>query len=85
MMILQVIETADAAELNYLIAHSNCANLLEVASEETVNMLTSMYGSLKQLTVLSRYEPGAQCTSSSTFVWILLPYSLHALRMQLPG
>ena len=49
----QVLETADRDELNFILAHNNCANLLEVAAEKSVDLLTQ--GRLQDLTVLSRY------------------------------
>ena len=49
----QVLETADSDELNFILAHNNCANLLEVAAEKSVDLLTQ--GRLQDLTVLSRY------------------------------
>lgn len=50
----QVMENAEAGELNFILAHNNCANLLEVAAEETIDLLTSSSRRLRDLNTLSR-------------------------------
>ena len=50
----QVMESAQADELNFILAHNNCANLLEVAAEKTINLLTDKDQRLRDLNVLSR-------------------------------
>lgn len=50
-----MLEDADKGEINFILAHVNCAFLLEVAAEKTVDILTNPKGRLKDLTTLSRY------------------------------
>ena len=47
----QVMETAQPDELNFILAHNNCANLLEVAAEKTIQMLTDRDQRLRDLKV----------------------------------
>ena len=50
----QVMQNAEAGELNFILAHNNCANLLEVASDETLDLLTDKSRRLRDLNTLSR-------------------------------
>lgn len=52
----QVMENAKPDELNFILAHNNCANLLEVAAEKTIEMLTDRDQRLRDLNTLSRYK-----------------------------
>ena len=50
----QVMESAPRDELNFILAHNNCANLLEVAAEKTIDLLTDKEQRLRDLDTLSR-------------------------------
>lgn len=52
---MQVLETADKDELNFILAHNNAATLLEVSAEKTIDALTSRSGRLRDLSTLSRH------------------------------
>jgi hypothetical protein len=62
----QILSTADASELNYILASANCARLLEVASTETIEMLTSADGRLPDL------DTYARCALRPRVFWVFL-------------
>jgi hypothetical protein len=51
---LQVLNSADEEELNYVLCTVNCAMLVEVAKVETMDMLTAPEHRLHELTLMTR-------------------------------
>ena len=51
----QVMESAGPDELNFILAHNNCATMLEVAAEKTIDLLTDRDQRLRDLNTLSRW------------------------------
>ena len=52
---LQVLSSATADELNYMLLHTNCPALVEVADGAIMQLLTSPRSRLYELSVMARY------------------------------
>ena len=63
---LQVLNSADEEELNYILCTVNCAMLVEVAKVETMDMLTAPEHRLHELTLMTRRAAARICSTRST-------------------
>ena len=55
LMQFQVLSSAEADELNFILLNINCSTLAEVASVTTMDMLTGSDQRLPELQILTRY------------------------------